>query len=207
MYKTASKFVQRYSKNKVDAFVHKRKNRGIPIRLRNALKTQKKIKGIILDEIKGGYIISFNGYNAFCPYSEMYPKHISESVLFKRIKQSFEFIVIDIKLQSVIVSRKRVVQMKAWENIQDAFLNGNILIGKVKDIKHYGAFIDLGGIDGFLHISKISDIRISDINLYLKKYQLVRVNILEIDEQKKQISLSLDKRNILEDNNVGNTTT
>jgi small subunit ribosomal protein S1 len=191
MYKGASRFLQHHTEHAKEPSLEKKAQQGIPRKLRHALKSQQLIKGSLSDEVKGGYTVIISGYRAFCPHSEMYPRPLTQADLSKLYREPVEFLVIEIGLQSVIISRKRAVQIRAWEQARHAFSDGGLLTGTVKDIPAYGAFIDLGGIDGLLHISKIKDGWIDDIRTSLKKGQLVKVAVAHIDESRKRISLSL----------------
>ena len=198
MFKGASRFLQHRSLNAkkpthINVFSNKKKKsrHSIPNKLKQAFKSQGLVKGWICDKVKGGYTIAIDSYRAFCPYSEKTSRPLSQSVLNNLQGQKDNYVIIKIELNSVIVSRKKAIQLQTWKKIYNVLSDGTTISGIVKEIKPYGAFIDFGGVDGSLHISKINNAWISDINSFLKKGQLIKVFVLNVDETKKKISLSL----------------
>lgn len=172
---------------------------GIPRKLKEAAKKKKYISGRLEKRTKGGYTINVDGFMAFCPNSEMYPHPLSESEHKKLKKKAHKFVVIQIKKRSLVISRKRVVRYETWKHINNAYSLKYIIKGTVKEIKPYGVFVDLGGIDGLLHINEISDSRINDIHAFFKKGQIINVIVLDIDEVTGQVSLSLRPKIVIND--------
>ena len=148
--------------------------------------------GQIKSKIKGGYRINVMGYDAFCPNSEMYPNPnlvLDRTILGKTMK----YRIIKVELNSVIVSRKKAAEDETLDKVKQALVNGKSISGVVKKIEVYGAFIDLGGLDGLLHISEIADHWIENIQEHLKVGQIIEVKIISIDNENKRISLTMGK--------------
>jgi len=197
MYKGASRFLQ-HQINKVKGKPSKSsRNRSetkqIPKVFWEALNSGDWLQGKLRERVKGGFIVIIHDLRTFCPDSEMYPPKRSDDELSKVDKKEVHFQVIDINSEknSIIVSRKRVIQKQAWNRAKNASENGHILSGIVKHVKEYGAFVDLGGIDGLVHLSEVSDQWIADLSKTLKKGQEVYCTVIGIDEEKKQVSLSM----------------
>lgn len=164
----------------------------VPLYLNHAFKHGKTVEGIFKEKNKGGYVVDFNGFQAFCPYSEMYPQFEKPANDISLYMKKFNFIVKNIDSDSVVVSRRRAAKIECKDKIIQAIKHNDHIDGVVTNVKPYGAFVDLGGIDGLLHISEISGKWIDDIHKMLKKGMKVKVKISKFDEQAEKVSLTMN---------------
>jgi small subunit ribosomal protein S1 len=194
MYKNASRFLQRRAylgePRRNSAFAPE-KFRPVPKRLRRAFKSGELVKGRLAKNIKGGYTIKFGLFHAFCPSSQMYPAIPSNADIDFLQNHGVDYAVIKADSSSAVVSRRRAVQKITIAKIAQAYRGGETLEGTIKVIKPYGAFVDLGCVDGLVHISEVSDSWIDDLSKVLKNGQKVKVIVIDIDEKKTRISLSM----------------
>jgi len=197
MYKGASRFLQHLTmkdKEKPPQKLDKKQDTyGIPSHIKRIARTTGLIRGCFHEEVKGGYIVDIEGFQAFCPHSEMDPDVVPNAPNVQKQVQ-FRIIKVDVEKRSVIVSRKRAAEQQGWEMAVDAFNKGRCLIGTVKEIKEYGAFVDLGGIDGLLHKSEVSNQYVDDISKVLTVGKRVRSFVIDIDSEKHRIALSLRRK-------------
>lgn len=161
-------------------------------RLRRANQSHETITGRVLDRIKGGLRIDLDGVSAFLPGSQVDTRPVRN--LESYIGQEIEVRVIKLnrKRGNVVVSRKAVMEESTSKKKAETLGNieeGVVLEGGVKNITDYGAFIDLGGIDGLLHIIDMSWGRITSPNDILKVGDTVQVKVLKFDREKERISL------------------
>jgi small subunit ribosomal protein S1 len=161
-------------------------------RLRRANQSHETITGRVLDRIKGGLRVDLEGVSAFLPGSQVDTRPVRN--LESYIGQEIEVRVIKLnrKRGNVVVSRKAVMEESTSKKKAETLGNieeGVVLEGAVKNITDYGAFIDLGGIDGLLHIIDMSWGRITSPNDILKVGDTVQVKVLKFDREKERISL------------------
>jgi ribosomal protein S1 len=121
----------------------------------------------------------------------MYAAPTSETSRNGLVGQRLEFIVVEIKSRSVIVSRRAAMRKRSLERLRVAERSGEVLVGTVTNVLSYGAFIDLGGIEGLVHISEIADHWIENLHGILHSGMSVRVVVLQVDEQGERITLSM----------------
>lgn len=192
MYKIASRYLQHRAFLGHPLSEQKRNGQGeqgIPKKIKQAFNNNELIRGSISNEIKGGYTITIKGFDAFCPYSEMYPRIKSVGFLKSFQQHNLEFLVLKVDLNSVVVSRKKAAHLRAWEQAKQAHSKHLTLRGTVKHIKQYGAFIDIGGMDGLLHVSAINR-KGNNQEITLKVGQAIKVSVIGLDEERQRISLS-----------------
>ncbi|HLG13389.1 MAG TPA: 30S ribosomal protein S1 [Blastocatellia bacterium] len=161
-------------------------------RLRRAHQHHENIKGRVLDRIKGGLRVEISGVSAFLPGSQVDIRPVRNLEAF--INQEIEVRVIKLnrKRGNVVVSRKAVLEESSNQKKSEtlsAIEEGVIMEGTVKNVTDYGAFIDLGGIDGLLHIIDMSWGRIQSPNDVLKVGDTLQVKVLKFDREKERISL------------------
>lgn len=152
------------------------------------------VKGKIIDVIKGGLIANINNARVFVPSSQISNKFVQDLASFKGKEFDFNIIEFNREKRRVIAGRRDLIQ--AQENEAKAKIYGTLkagdkVEGTVSRLVDFGAFVDLGGVDGLIHISQISWGRIKKASDVLKKGDKVTVTILEIDPSKNKISLSL----------------
>jgi small subunit ribosomal protein S1 len=161
-------------------------------RLRHAHQTHETIKGRVIERIKGGLNVDLDGVPAFLPGSQIDIRPVRNLEGF--LKQEIEVRVIKLnrKRGNVVVSRKAVLEEVSGKKKTETLANieeGVVLEGTVKNITDYGAFIDLGGIDGLLHIIDMSWGRIQSPTDILKVGDTIQVKVLKFDREKERISL------------------
>jgi small subunit ribosomal protein S1 len=161
--------------------------------LRDTFENSKRVCGTIIKSVKGGFIVDI-GLKAFLHISQLDTSFIEDSERY--IGKSYEFIItsFDEKEKNVTLSRRRIIEyeknaakVSALERIE----KGQIIDGKVSTITGFGAFIDIGGIDGLLHINDMAWYKIGKVQDLLHRGQIVKVQVTRIDKSRGKISLSL----------------
>jgi small subunit ribosomal protein S1 len=163
-------------------------------RINSAFETQEIIKGYVKSRTKGGLIVDIFGIEAFLPGSQIDVKPIRDYDVFVDKVMEFKVVKINHEYKNVVVSHKALIEdeLEAQKaEIIKKLEKGQILEGTVKNITSYGVFIDLGGVDGLVHITDLSWGRISHPEEIVKLDQKIKVVILDFDENKKRIALGL----------------
>ncbi|XQP85681.1 MAG: 30S ribosomal protein S1 [Candidatus Pollutiaquabacter aromativorans] len=163
-------------------------------RINAALEGDEVITGYVKCRTKGGLIVDVFGIEAFLPGSQIDVKPIRDYDQFVGKNMEFKVVKINNEFKNVVVSHKILIEEELElqkAEIMKKLEKGQVLEGTVKNITDYGAFVDLGGIDGLLHITDISWGRISHPEEVLKLDQKINVVILDFDEEKKRIALGL----------------
>ncbi|HMG33134.1 MAG TPA: 30S ribosomal protein S1 [Blastocatellia bacterium] len=161
-------------------------------RLRHANQTQETITGRVVERIKGGLKVDLDGVPAFLPGSQIDVRPVRNLEAFLGQHIEVRVIKLNRKRGNVVVSRKAVIEETVGKKKAETLSNieeGVILEGVVKNITDYGAFIDLGGIDGLLHIIDMSWGRIQSPTEVVKVGESVQVKVLKFDREKERISL------------------
>ncbi len=165
-------------------------------RVVRAHETGEIIQGKILKRIKGGMVVDLMGMEAFLPGSQIDIRPIRDFDAFVGQTMDFKVVKVNIPTENVVVSHKVLVEEEIADQ-RNAILNslekGQILEGTVKAITDFGVFVDLGGVDGLIHITDLSWGRINHPNEVVKLDQTIKVVVTDFDEEKKRISLSLKK--------------
>ncbi len=165
-------------------------------RVLRAYDTGEIIQGKIVKRIKGGMVVDLLGMEAFLPGSQIDIRPIRDFDAFVGQTMDFKVVKVNIPTENVVVSHKVLVEEEI-SGQRDAILlsleKGQILEGTVKAITDFGVFIDLGGVDGLIHITDLSWGRINHPNEVVKLDETIKVVVTEFDEEKKRISLSLKK--------------
>ena len=152
------------------------------------------VEGEIIGRVKGGFIVDINHLTAFLPGSQVDVRPVKDVSNLVGIKQPFKVLKMDELRGNVVVSRRAILEsghQKAVNSILESIEPGQVMDGTVKNITNYGAFIDLGTIDGLVHIADISWSRISHPSEKLSLGQKVQVKVIKYDSVKKQISLGI----------------
>ena len=163
-------------------------------RINNAFEKQEIIKGYVKSRTKGGLIVDIFGIEAFLPGSQIDVKPIRDYDVFVDKVMEFKVVKINHEYKNVVVSHKALIEdeLEAQKaEIIKKLEKGQILEGTVKNITSYGVFIDLGGVDGLIHITDLSWGRINHPEEIVKLDQKIKVVILDFDENKKRIALGL----------------
>ena len=163
-------------------------------RVNAALESEEIIKGFVKCRTKGGMIVDVFGIEAFLPGSQIDVKPIRDYDVFVGKTMEFKVVKINQEYRNVVVSHKALIEAELEaqkREIISKLEKGQVLEGTVKNITSYGVFIDLGGVDGLVHITDLSWGRVSDPHEVVELDQKLNVVILDFDEEKKRIALGL----------------
>ena len=163
-------------------------------RVNESLEKDEIIKGYIKCRTKGGMIVDVFGIEAFLPGSQIDVKPIRDYDVFVGKTMEFKVVKINAEFRNVVVSHKALIEAELEQQKKDIISKlekGQVLEGTVKNITSYGVFIDLGGVDGLIHITDLSWGRINHPEEILALDQKLNVVILDFDESKKRIALGL----------------
>ncbi|HZL11214.1 MAG TPA: 30S ribosomal protein S1 [Prolixibacteraceae bacterium] len=163
-------------------------------RVNEALEKDEVIKGYIKCRTKGGMIVDVFGIEAFLPGSQIDVKPIRDYDMYVGKTMEFKVVKINHEFRNVVVSHKALIEAELElqkKEIISKLEKGQVLEGTVKNITSYGVFIDLGGVDGLIHITDLSWGRISHPNEIVELDQKLNVVILDFDDDKKRIALGL----------------
>ena len=166
--------------------------------LEEALKTGEFVTGKIHNRVKGGFSVEIDVVKAFLPGSLVDVRPVKEAPDIENTIQDFKVIKLDYKRNNVVLSRKAVLEKNNSEVKVELLKNldeGQIVKGIVKNITDYGAFIDLGGLDGLLHITDISWSRVTNPSDHLNLGDEIDVKVLSFDKEKLRVSLGLKQIN------------
>src|SRR3954465_10043036 len=164
------------------------------IGLEKALESGEKIMGVITGKVKGGLTVMANGIRAFLPGSLVDLRPVKDTTPFEGKEMEFKVIKLDRKRNNVVVSRRAVLEETAGaerENLLATLQEGATVKGIVKNITDYGAFVDLGGIDGLLHITDLAWRRVKHPSEVLNVGDEVTAKVLKFDAEKNRVSLGL----------------
>jgi small subunit ribosomal protein S1 len=163
-------------------------------RVNEAFEKEEIVTGYIKCRTKGGMIVDVLGMEAFLPGSQIDVKPIRDYDVFVGITMEFKIVKINQEFRNVVVSHKALIEAELEaqkKEIVSKLEKGQVLEGTVKNITNYGVFIDLGGVDGLIHITDLSWGRVSDPKEIVQLDQKINVVILDFDEEKKRIALGL----------------
>ena len=163
-------------------------------RVNAALENEEVIQGYIKCRTKGGMIVDVFGIEAFLPGSQIDVHPIRDYDVFVGKTMEFKVVKINQEFRNVVVSHKALIEQELEaqrKEIISKLEKGQILEGTVKNITSYGVFVDLGGVDGLIHITDLSWGRVSDPHEVVALDQKINVVILDFDEEKKRIALGL----------------
>src|SRR5215510_911082 len=164
------------------------------LELEKALESGEKIEGVISGKVKGGLTVMVNGIRAFLPGSLVDLRPVKDTSHFEGKELEFKVIKLDRKRNNVVVSRRAVMEETAGverQQLLETLKEGAIVKGVVKNITDYGAFVDLGGIDGLLHITDLAWRRVKHPTEVLSVGDEVTAKILKFDAEKNRVSLGL----------------
>jgi small subunit ribosomal protein S1 len=156
------------------------------------------IEGIVIKKIKGGLLVDI-GVPVFLPASQVDVRRPGEVGDFIGRKVRAEILKVDLERKNIVVSRRKLIETEreqAKKRLLETLKEGDVVHGTVKNIADFGAFVDLGGIDGLLHITDMSWSRINHPSELLKIDQKIEVRVLNIDRDKEKIALGLKQREI-----------
>ncbi|MBZ0127426.1 MAG: 30S ribosomal protein S1 [Rhodocyclaceae bacterium] len=162
--------------------------------LEKALNEGALVKGVINGKVKGGLTVMTNGIRAFLPGSLVDVRPVKDTTPYENKEFEFKVIKLDRKRNNVVVSRRAVLEASAGEEREQLLANlkeGTVVKGIVKNITDYGAFVDLGGIDGLLHITDLAWRRVRHPSEVLNVGDEVQAKVLKFDQEKNRVSLGL----------------
>jgi small subunit ribosomal protein S1 len=162
--------------------------------LEKALEQAEIVTGTVTGKVKGGLTVMVNGIRAFLPGSLVDTRPIKDTSPYEGKTMEFKVIKLDRKRNNVVLSRRAVVEASQGEERAKLMVNlkeGSIVQGLVKNITDYGAFVDLGGIDGLLHITDLAWRRVRHPSEMLTVGQEVTAKILKFDQEKNRVSLGV----------------
>ena len=164
------------------------------IKLEETFEKGENVTGIIFGRVKGGFTVDLEGVIAFLPGSQADVRPIKDPTSIMNIQQPFQILKMDKKLGNIVVSRKAILEearSEAREEMLSKIKEGDVLEGVIKNITDYGAFVDLGNVDGLLHVTDISWSRINHPSEVLTFGQEVKVAVIKFNEETKRISLGM----------------
>ncbi len=163
-------------------------------KLETAFKNNEKVTGVIFNQVKGGFTVDLDGAVAFLPRSQVDIRPIRDVTPLMNVNQPFQILKMDRRRGNIVVSRRTVLEETRAEQRQELVQNleeGQVIDGVVKNITDYGAFVDLGGIDGLLHVTDIAWRRVNHPTEVLNIGQTVKVKIIKINHETHRISLGM----------------
>ncbi|WP_297294996.1 30S ribosomal protein S1 [uncultured Methylovirgula sp.] len=164
------------------------------VRLERAFEKQEKVEGVIFNQVKGGFTVDLDGAVAFLPRSQVDIRPIRDVTPLMHVPQPFQILKMDRRRGNIVVSRRTVLEESRAEQRHEIVANleeGQVIDGVVKNITDYGAFVDLGGIDGLLHVTDIAWRRVNHPSEVLTIGQTVKVKIIKINHETHRISLGM----------------
>ena len=162
--------------------------------LEKAHETGELVNGVIFGRVKGGFAVDLNGAVAFLPGSQVDIRPVRDVGPLMNIVQPFKLLKMDKARSNIVVSRRSVLEesrAEARTELVSQLSEGQILDGIVKNITDYGAFIDLGGVDGLLHVTDISWKRINHPSDILKLGESIQVQVIRFNKETQRISLGM----------------
>src|SRR5947199_6923221 len=163
-------------------------------KLEKAFNNNEKVHGVIFNQVKGGFTVDLDGAVAFLARSQVDIRPIRDVAPLMNNSQPFQILKMDRRRGNIVVSRRTVLEETRAEQRQELVQNleeGQVIDGVVKNITAYGAFVDLGGIDGLLHVTDIAWRRVNHPTEVLTIGQTVKVKIIKINHETHRISLGM----------------
>ena len=163
-------------------------------KLEKAFQNNEKVSGVIFNQVKGGFTVDLDGAVAFLPRSQVDIRPIRDVTPLMNAPQPFLILKMDRRRGNIVVSRRTVLEETRAEQRQELVQNleeGQVIDGVVKNITDYGAFVDLGGIDGLLHVTDIAWRRVNHPSEVLNIGAQVKVKIVKINHETHRISLGM----------------
>ncbi len=164
------------------------------VRLEAKFEANERVEGVIFNQVKGGFTVDLDGAVAFLPRSQVDIRPIRDVTPLMHNPQPFEILKMDKRRGNIVVSRRTVLEESRAEQRSEIVQNleeGQVVEGVVKNITDYGAFVDLGGIDGLLHVTDMAWRRVNHPSEILSIGQTVKVQIIRINQETHRISLGM----------------
>src|SRR5919112_1661923 len=164
------------------------------VKLEKAFETNERVTGTIFNQVKGGYTVDLDGAVAFLPRSQVDIRPVRDVGPLMGMPQAFQILKMDRRRGNIVVSRRTVLEESRAEQRSELVANleeGQVIDGVVKNITEYGAFVDLGGIDGLLHVTDMAWRRVNHPSEVVNIGQTVKVKIIKINHETHRISLGI----------------
>ncbi|MFY9968242.1 MAG: 30S ribosomal protein S1 [Roseiarcus sp.] len=164
------------------------------VKLEQAFEKNEKVEGVIFNQVKGGFTVDLDGAVAFLPRSQVDIRPVRDVAPLMNVPQPFQILKMDRRRGNIVVSRRTVLEESRAEQRHEIVANlveGQVIDGTVKNLTDYGAFVDLGGIDGLLHVTDIAWRRVNHPSEVLTIGQQVKVRIIKINHETHRISLGM----------------
>ncbi|GGC64192.1 30S ribosomal protein S1 [Chelatococcus reniformis] len=164
------------------------------VKLERAFESNEKVTGVIFNQVKGGYTVDLDGAVAFLPRSQVDIRPVRDVTPLMGVPQPFQILKMDRRRGNIVVSRRTVLEETRAEARSELVANleeGQVIDGVVKNITEYGAFVDLGGIDGLLHVTDMAWRRVNHPSEVVNIGQSVQVKIIKINHETHRISLGI----------------
>ena len=193
---TVEVFVERMENHNGEAVLSREKARREEAwsQLEKAFKDDQRVTGVIFGRVKGGFTVDLSGAVAFLPGSQVDIRPVRDVGPLMNTPQPFQILKMDRQRGNIVVSRRAVLEETRAEARSELVANlkeGQVLQGVVKNITDYGAFVDLGGVDGLLHVTDISWKRINHPSEALQIGQTVKVQVIRFNPETQRISLGM----------------
>ncbi|GFE72414.1 MULTISPECIES: 30S ribosomal protein S1 [Novosphingobium] len=163
-------------------------------KLENEFGEGKRVEGVIFGRVKGGFTVDLDGAVAFLPGSQVDIRPVRDVTPLMDVPQPFQILKMDRRRGNIVVSRRAVLEETRAEQrseLIDKLSEGQVIEGVVKNITDYGAFVDLGGIDGLLHVTDMSYKRVNHPSEVIAIGDTVKVQIIRINQDTQRISLGM----------------
>ncbi|MDB5558213.1 MAG: ribosomal protein, partial [Enterovirga sp.] len=164
------------------------------VKLERAFEANERVNGVIFNQVKGGYTVDLDGAVAFLPRSQVDIRPVRDVSPLMGTPQPFMILKMDRRRGNIVVSRRTVLEESRAEQRSELVANleeGQVIDGVVKNITEYGAFVDLGGIDGLLHVTDMAWRRVNHPSEVVNIGQTVKVKIIKINHETHRISLGI----------------
>ena len=163
-------------------------------RLEKRYEANEKVEGVIFQQVKGGFTVDLDGAVAFLPRSQVDIRPVRDVTPLMNTPQPFQILKMDRRRGNIVVSRRTILEESRAEQRSEIVQNleeGQVVEGVVKNVTDYGAFVDLGGIDGLLHVTDMAWRRVNHPSEILSIGQTVKVQIIRVNQETHRISLGM----------------
>ena len=189
-------FLERVENSRGEASISREKARREEAwdRLEKAHTDELRVDGAIFGRVKGGFTVDLGGAVAFLPGSQVDVRPVRDPTALMNLKQPFVILKMDRRRGNIVVSRRAILEESRAEQRAEVVGNlaeGDTVEGVVKNITEYGAFIDLGGVDGLLHVTDMAWKRVSDPRELLSVGETIKVQVIKINKETHRISLGM----------------
>ncbi|WP_267888879.1 30S ribosomal protein S1 [Nioella nitratireducens] len=163
-------------------------------RLEKAYADEERVEGAIFGRVKGGFTVDLGGAVAFLPGSQVDVRPVRDAGPLMNLKQPFQILKMDRRRGNIVVSRRAILEESRAEQRAEVIAKlteGDVVDGVVKNITEYGAFVDLGGVDGLLHVTDMAWRRVNDPKEVLSIGETVKVQVIKVNKETHRISLGM----------------